>query len=116
MTIIIISFFVNSLILLGYQLSSACEYKENEAKEEKDRKQIKKKEFNTHYILDKFEPNNKDAYLKFYQNLYGVINDILTQLVLINPEISFKLYLSCACQVDKLCFKTSSPIFAIFSE
>lgn len=105
---------INSLLLLGYQLSTACEYKENESKEEKDKKQIKKKEFNTHYLLDKFDPNNKDAYLKFYQNLYAVINDVLTKLVLINPEISFKLYLSCACQVDKLYFKASSPLYEEF--
>ena len=92
---------VNSLLLLGYQISSGYEYKES-----KDEKK-KSNEFNSHYQLDKF--TDSDSYLKFYQTIYALVTELILKLSSISSEIAFNLYISSACQVDKISLKGTSP-------
>ena len=91
---------VNALLLLIYGVNEAYGNKKginNILK--KNKIQIN---FANNYNIEQFDLENEDSFFLFYQNVYKTINEILNELSIISPNISFKLYLECAENCNKL--------------
>ena len=95
--------YINSLLLIGYSLNEA--YLNNINNEEnKNKKTQIHKEFCNKYNIEKFENNNIEKFWEFYQLLIKEIDNNLSKLKIISPEISYKLYLQCILLINKIGF------------
>ena len=95
--------YINSLLLIGYSLNEA--YLNNINNEEnKNKKTQIHKEFCNKYNIEKFENNNIEKFWEFYQLLIKEIDNNLSKLKIISPEISYKLYLQCILLINKISF------------
>ena len=93
--------YINALLLIGYSINESYLNKIN-INDNNNKKSKIHKDFCNKYNIGKFDINNNESFLEFYQSLFKVIDNSLSQLKLISSNLTFKLYLQCILLLNKI--------------
>ena len=99
--------YINALLLIGYSINEA--YLNNKTNNNNETNNITKNkkskihiDFCNKFTLDKFDINSNESFWEYYQLLLKEIDNSLSKLKLISPNIAYKLYLQCILLLNKI--------------